>query len=85
MFSLDYAYFHETLGSLAIASRALGAYALRQTIEVAGRPLPLGEVSLDKFSPMQMELVINALRDRGGQKMKQCPEGRPLLRRLHAT
>jgi hypothetical protein len=43
MFSLDYAYFHETLGSLAIASRALGAYALRQTIEVAGRPLSLAK------------------------------------------
>jgi hypothetical protein len=38
----------------------------------------MGDVTLDKFGPMQMELLINTLLDRGGEKTKGHPEGRPL-------
>lgn len=56
----------------------LGAYALRHSVEVAGKPALLGGVALDKCTPMQMELMINALSDHGGQKTKAHPLGRPL-------
>jgi integrase len=57
----------------------LGAYAIRQTVELAGGVSRLmGEIPVNEFGPMQMELLINALRDRGGQKTKDCPDGRPL-------
>jgi integrase len=56
----------------------LGAYAIRHIVEIAGKPHVFGEVTLDLFGPMQMELMVNALLDRGGQKTKQCPAGRPL-------
>ncbi|MDQ1472035.1 MAG: hypothetical protein QOJ99_3515 [Bryobacterales bacterium] len=56
----------------------LGAYAIRQTVDIAGQSYLFGEVPLDKFGPMQMELMINALLDRGGEKTKTFPQGRPL-------
>jgi integrase len=56
----------------------LGAYAIRQTVEVAGALRLMGEIPISEFGPMQMELLINVLRDRGGQKTKECPNGRPL-------
>jgi integrase len=56
----------------------LGAYAIRQTVELAGVSRLMGEIPINEFGPMQMELLINALRDRGGQKTKDCPDGRPL-------
>lgn len=55
----------------------LGAYAIRQNVEIAGRPHRFGEVTLEKFGPMQMELLINGLLDHGGQKTKEIPEGKP--------
>ena len=58
--------------------RELGAYAIRQTVDVAGEPRLFGDVVIDKFGPMQMELLINALHDHGGQKTTDHPEGRPL-------
>src|SRR5665213_2654604 len=58
--------------------RELGAYAIRQTVDIAGVQMVFGGVALDRFGPMQMELTINALRDRGGQKTKDHPDGRPL-------
>jgi integrase len=58
--------------------RELGAYAIRQTLELGGQGHVLGDVTLDKFGPMQMELMINALHDRGGQKTKEFLDGRPL-------
>jgi integrase len=56
----------------------LGEYAIRQTVEIAGVSRPMGGIPIDQFGPMQMELLINVLRDRGGQKTKEYPEGRPL-------
>ena len=56
----------------------LGCYAIRQNVVIAGKPHAFGDVPLDKFGPMQMELMINALLDHGGQKTKDCPHGRPL-------
>jgi integrase len=56
----------------------LGAYAIRQVVEISGNTVLFGDVPLDKFGPMQMELVINSLADRGGQKTKEHPDGRPL-------
>ena len=56
----------------------LGAYAIRQAVEVNGIQRPMGEIPLDQFGPMQMELLINALHDHGGQKTKEHPQGRPL-------
>jgi integrase len=47
-------------------------------VGIAGQIYRFGDVSLDRFGPMQMELMINALRDRGGQKTKDNPDGRPL-------
>jgi integrase len=38
----------------------------------------MGEVTIDKFGPMQMELLVNALSDHGGQKTERYPQGRPL-------
>jgi integrase len=58
--------------------RELGAYAIRHTVEIAGKKAVLGDVMLDQFRPMQMELMINALSDHGGQKTKKHPLGRPL-------
>ncbi len=56
----------------------LGAYAIRHTVEIAGKQSVFGDVTLDKFDPMQMELMINALSDHGGQITKKYPTGRPL-------
>ena len=56
----------------------LGAYAVRQPVEIAGQVKTFGEVTLDKFGPMQMELMINGLLDHGGQKTKNCTQGRAL-------
>jgi integrase len=58
--------------------RELGAYAIRQAVEISGTRRAAGEVLLDEFGPMQMELMINGLLDHGGQKTKDCPDGRPL-------
>jgi integrase len=58
--------------------RELGAYAIRQNVELAGSSAPLGSIGLDKFRPMHMELMMNALRDHGGQVTKVFPDGRPL-------
>jgi len=56
----------------------LGAYAIRQTVEIAGLSRPMGEIPLNEFGPMQMELLINTLHDRGGQRTKDYPDGRAL-------
>ena len=56
----------------------LGAYAIRQPVDIAGVVQPLGDLRLDQLGPMQMELMVNGLRDHGGQKTKQYPNGRPL-------
>ncbi len=56
----------------------LGAYAIRQSVEIAGQTKLFGEVTLEKFGPMQMELMINALLDHGGQKIKNSTQGRAL-------
>jgi integrase len=56
----------------------LGAYAIRQSVEIAGQMQTFREVTIDKIGPMQMELMINALLDHGGQKTKNCTQGRPL-------
>jgi integrase len=56
----------------------LAAYAMRQIVDIAGVSQPFGEVTLDKFGPMHMELMVNALRDHGGQKSAAHPDGRPL-------
>jgi integrase len=58
--------------------RELGAYAIRQTVEIAGTSRAAGDALLDQFGPMQMELLINGLLDHGGQKTKDCPDGRAL-------
>lgn len=58
--------------------RELGAYAVRQNVEVGSATRPMGDVPIDQFGPMQMELTINALRDRGGKKTKEHPSGGPL-------
>ncbi len=56
----------------------LGAYAMRQTVEINGEPRPMGEIPLDQFGPMHMEMLVNALHDHGGQKTEAHPNGRPL-------
>lgn len=58
--------------------RELGACAIRQVLEIGGSPVTVGEINLDKFGPMQAEQMVNMLRDRGGQKTNERPEGRPL-------
>jgi len=56
----------------------LGRYAIRQAVEIAGETRPMGDIPIDAFGPMHMELMINGLLDHGGQKTKDCPGGRPL-------
>jgi integrase len=58
-----------------------GSYAMRQTVEIAGEQLLFGDVTIDKFGPMQLELLINALLDHGGQKTKDFPGGKALSAR----
>jgi integrase len=58
--------------------RELGSYAIRQTVEIAGVSRLMGEVPINEFETMELELLVNALRDHGGQKTKLFPDGRPL-------
>ena len=58
--------------------RELGAYAIRELLEVEGKPIPAGAVRLDAFGPLQCQVLINALRDHGGTKIPAFPAGRPL-------
>lgn len=56
----------------------LGDYAIRHALEIDGEHVLLGNATLEKFTPMKMELMINALSDHGGQKTQEHPLGRPL-------
>jgi integrase len=58
--------------------RELAAYAIRQSVEIAGTAQSFGDARMDEFKAMQLQFVVNALRDRGGQETKAFPGGRPL-------
>jgi hypothetical protein len=58
--------------------RELGAYAICEAVEIGGKCLTAGEVQIDAFGPMQLQLLVNALSDHGGKKTPEFPNGRPL-------
>jgi hypothetical protein len=51
---------------------------IRTPTEINGRVIAFGDITLEKFGPMQMELLLNALLDHGGQKTTTFPDGHPL-------